>query len=74
LAERRIETVIPSTATRNTPYPLNGRAYHRHDRIERLFCLSETGDGSLPRNYLAGLTLAAIISDLHAAGQLPVAR
>ena len=36
LAERRIAAVIPSTATRQTPYPLNRRACRRRNLIERL--------------------------------------
>ena len=38
LAERRITAVIPSTATRTMPYPLNRSAYRRRNQIERLFC------------------------------------
>ena len=38
LAERRIKAVIPSTASRRMPYPLNRRTYRRRNVIERLFC------------------------------------
>ncbi len=38
LAERRIKAVIPSTASRRTPYPLSKRIYRRRNVIERLFC------------------------------------
>jgi transposase len=44
LKTRRIEAVIPSTATRTTPYPLNRTAYRRRNLIERLFCRSRIGD------------------------------
>ena len=48
LAERRIKAVIPSTASRRTPYPLNRRIYRRRNVIERLFCRLKTGAVSLP--------------------------
>lgn len=38
LKVRRMEAVIPSTATRFKPLPLNQRTYKRRNRIERLFC------------------------------------
>ncbi|WP_419828075.1 transposase [Sphingomonas sp.] len=41
LAERRIKAVIPSTASRRTPYPLNRRIYRRRNVVERLFCRQE---------------------------------
>lgn len=69
LAERRITTVIPSTATRTTPHPLNRRAYRRRNQIERLFCRLKnwrriaTRYDRLARNYLAGLALAASIGE-----------
>ena len=68
LAERRVTAVIPSTASRHTPYPLNRRAYRRRNQIERLFCRLKnwrrvaTRYDRLARNYLAGLALAAIVS------------
>lgn len=37
LKARRIKAVIPSTATRTVPYPLDGPAYRRRNGIERLF-------------------------------------
>ena len=30
--------VVPSTASRRTPYPLDSRAYKRRNLIERMFC------------------------------------
>ena len=37
LGERRIKAVIPSTASRKIPYPLDRRAYRRRNVIERFF-------------------------------------
>lgn len=68
LAERHIIAVIPSTASRYKPYPLNRRAYRRRNQIERLFCRLKnwrrvaTRYDRLARNYLAGLALAAVVS------------
>ncbi len=69
LAERRIKAVIPSTASRTVPYPLDRRAYRRRNQIERLFCRLKnwrriaTRYDRLARNYLAGLALATIVSE-----------
>ena len=69
LAERRITAVIPSTASRYKPYPLNRRAYRRRNQIERLFCRLKnwrrvaTRYDRLARNYLAALALAAVVSE-----------
>jgi transposase len=38
LADRRVEAVIPSTALRRTPYPIDLTAYRRRNVIERLLC------------------------------------
>ncbi|WP_368661475.1 transposase [Paracoccus sp. (in: a-proteobacteria)] len=38
LSRARIKTVIPSSAARRTPYPLDRKAYRRRNVIERLFC------------------------------------
>lgn len=68
-AERRIAAVIPSTASRCKPYPLNRRAYRRRNGIERLFCRLKnwrrvaTRYDRLARNHLAGLALAAVVSE-----------
>ena len=35
---RRIKAVIPSTATRTVPYPLDRAIYRRRNLVERLFC------------------------------------
>jgi transposase len=38
LAKAKLEAVIPSSAARKTPYPLDRKAYRRRNVIERLFC------------------------------------
>ena len=69
LAERRIKAVIPSTASRTAPYPLDHRAYRRRNHIERLFCRLKnwrriaTRCDRLARNYLASLALVAIAGE-----------
>lgn len=37
LSARNIKAVIPSTASRRTPYPLDRHIYRRRNVIERLF-------------------------------------
>lgn len=67
LTVRRIKAVIPSTATRTKPFPLDRRAYKRRNRIERLFCRLKnwrriaTRYDRLARNYLATLALVSSI-------------
>ncbi|KAB0677565.1 transposase [Aureimonas leprariae] len=62
---RRIKAVIPSTATRTKPFPLDRRAYKRRNRIERLFRRLKnwrriaTRYERLARNYLAALALVS---------------
>lgn len=69
LKEGRIRAVIPSTATRTVPYPLDRRAYERRNVIERLFCRLKnwrrlaTRYDRLARNYLASLALVATVSE-----------
>ncbi len=66
LKARRIKAVIPSTATRTVPYPLNRAIYRRRNLIERLFCRLKnwrrlaTRYDRLARNYLAALALVAL--------------
>lgn len=38
LKARRIKAVIPSTATRTVPFPLERAAYRRRNLVERLLC------------------------------------
>jgi transposase len=58
--------VIPSTATRTVPYPLDRSAYRRRNLIERLFGRLKnwrrlaTRYDRLARNYIAALALVAV--------------
>ena len=67
LKQRRIEAVIPSSATRRTPYPLDRIAYKRRNVIERMFGKLKnwrriaTRYDKLARNYLAALALVSIV-------------
>lgn len=69
LAERRIKAVIPSTASRRTPYPLNRHIYRRRNVIERLFCRLKNWRRIATRydrhaaNYLAGIALVAAVAE-----------
>lgn len=69
LKARRIEAVIPSTATRTKPYPLDRGAYRRRNRIERLFGRLKnwrrlaTRYDRLAQNYLAALALIAAVTE-----------
>lgn len=69
LAARRIEAVIPSTAARTVPYPLDRRAYARRNLVERLFCRLKnwrriaTRYDRLARNCLAALALIAVATE-----------
>jgi len=67
LKARGIKPVIPSNATRNTPYPLDRIVYRRRNVIERMFGKLKnwrriaTRYDRLARNYLAALALVSII-------------
>lgn len=69
LTARRVKAVIPSTATRTVPYPLDRVAYRRRNVIERLFCRLKnwrrvaTRYDRLARNYLAALALVAVATE-----------
>jgi transposase len=66
LKKRNIEAVIPSTASRKRPYPLDRQAYRRRNLIERMFCRMKdwrriaTRYDRLARNYLSAVALVAI--------------
>jgi transposase len=68
LKARRVQAVIPSNATRRTPYPLDKTAYKRRNLIERMFCRLKdwrriaTRYDRTARNFLSALALAATIS------------
>ncbi len=67
LKQRRVKAVVPSTASRRTPYPLDAKAYKRRNLIERMFCKLKNWRRVATRydrhaqNYLSGLALAAIM-------------
>ena len=67
LARRKIKAVIPSSAARKTPYPLDRKAYRRRNVIERLFCRLKnwrripTRYDRLATNYLAAIALVSAI-------------
>jgi len=67
LKQRKIKAVIPSTATRRTPYPIDRNIYRRRNVIERMFCKLKNWRRIATRydrhaqNYLSGLALAAIM-------------
>jgi transposase len=69
LKARSIRAVIPSTATRTVPYPLNQPAYRRRNGIERLICRLKnwrriaTRYDRLARNYLAALAIVAVAAE-----------
>jgi transposase len=69
LKARRVKAVIPSTATRTVPYPLDRAAYRHRNLIERLFCRLKnwrriaTRYDRLARNYLAALALIAAATE-----------
>jgi transposase len=68
LKRTKVRAVIPSTATRRTPYPLDRKAYRRRNVIERMFCKLKnwrriaTRYDRLAQNYLSGVALAAVVS------------
>lgn len=68
LKARRTQAVIPSNATRRTPYPLDKTAYKRRNLIERMFCRLKdwrrvaTRYDRTARNFLSAVALAATLS------------
>jgi transposase len=65
----RIKAVIPSTATRSVPYPLDRSAYRHRKLIERLFGRLKnrrriaTRYDRLARNDMAALALVAVAAE-----------
>ena len=65
LERQGTEVVIPSTASRRRPYPLNRTAYKRRNVIERMFCRMKdwrriaTRYDRLARNFLSAIALVA---------------
>jgi transposase len=69
LRQRRIKAVIPSTANRCKPYPLDYPAYCRRNVIECLFCRLKNWRRIATRydrhaqNYLAAIALVAVVTE-----------
>ena len=67
LKDKRIKAVIPSSAARRTPYPIDHQAYKRRNTIERMFGRLKnwrriaTRYDRLARNYLAALALVSVV-------------
>jgi transposase len=65
LEKAKIKAVIPSSAARKTPYPLDRKAYRRRNVIERLFCRLKnwrriaTRYDRLAINYIEAVALVA---------------
>ena len=68
LEERSTTAVIPSTASRKQPFPLDRKIYRQRNVIERMFGRLKdfrrvaTRYDKLARNYLAGLCLGAAVT------------
>jgi transposase len=66
LEKQGTEVVIPSTATRRKPYPIDRTAYKRRNVIERMFCRMKdwrriaTRYDRLARNFVSAIALVAI--------------
>lgn len=69
LTARNVKAVIPSTAARRTPYPLDRRIYRRRNVIERLFGRLKNWRRIATRydrhaqNYLAAIALVALVAE-----------
>ncbi|WP_367187328.1 IS5 family transposase [Rhizobium oryzicola] len=67
LGRQHIKAVIPSSAARRTPYPLDRKSYSRRNVIERLFCRLKnwrriaTRYDRLATNYMAAIALVSAI-------------
>jgi transposase len=65
---RGTAAVIPCTASRKIPLPLDHDAYRHHNVIERMFCRLKdfrriaTRYDKLARNFLASVCLAAALA------------
>jgi transposase len=71
LKRAKIKAVIPSSAARRTPYPLDRKAYRRRNVIERLFCRLKnwrriaTRYDRLATNYLGSVRVGGVILEAH---------
>lgn len=67
LKTKPIKAIIPSSAARRTPYPLDRQAYERRNVIERMFGKLKnwrriaTRYHRYAKNYLAALALVSIV-------------
>ena len=67
LQYKKIDAVIPSSARRKRPYPLDQEAYRRRNVIERMFCRLKdwrriaTRYDRLAENFLSALALVAAV-------------
>ena len=67
LKGKRIKAVIPSSAARRMPYPIDRQAYKRRNTIERMFGRLKnwrriaTRYDRLARNYLAALAIVSVV-------------
>ncbi len=67
LHQKKIDAVIPSSARRKRPYPLDQEAYRRRNLIERMFCRLKdwrriaTRYDRLAQNFLSALALVAAV-------------
>ncbi len=67
LGKAKIKAVIPSSAARKIPYPLDRKAYRRRNVIERLFCKLKnwrriaTRYDRLAVNYLSAIALVSAV-------------
>ena len=68
LAASGTQAVIPSTASRHLPYPLDRAAYRLRNVVERMFCRLKdfrriaTRYDKLARNFLAAVALVATVT------------
>jgi transposase len=68
LAERGVEAVIPSTASRHRPIPCDIKAHKDRNLVERMWCRLKdwrrlaTRYDKPARNYLAGALIAAAVT------------
>ncbi len=68
LAASGTQAVIPSTASRHIPYPLDRAAYRLRNVVERFFCRLKdfrriaTRYDKLARNFLAAVALVATVT------------
>lgn len=60
LAERQVEVVIPTTASRNKPIPYDVVAYRQRNTLERLWAMFKDYR-RVANRYLSGVHIAATV-------------